>query len=148
MTSTSATGPSRTGIALATATSDPSTTVDESLQDELQFKPHLDAIRASVRAGFRFQHLPSAENVTALQAFRVSPPVIDMYLVRDAEDAFAARMRLDDLDSSDPPAVWHERGSVEDVVMQLLELPASSARSPLVTASRRPSDWSGLWVPG
>lgn len=124
------------------------TTVDTPSSDELRFKPHLDAIRASMRAGFRFQHLPSAENVTALQAFRVSPPVIDMYLVRDAEDAFAARMRLDDLDSPDPPAVWHERGSVEDVVMQLLELPPSSARSPLLATSRRPSDWSGLWLPG
>lgn len=128
--------------------SNTTTTVDAPSWDDLRFKPHLEAIRASVRAGFRFQHLPSAENVTALQAFRVSPPVIDMYLVRDAEDAFAARMRLDDLDSPDPPAVWHERGSVEDVVMQLLELPPSSVGSPLVVASRRPSDWSGLWVPG
>ena len=123
-------------------------TVDVFDPDEIRFKPHLEAIRASMRAGFRFRQLPSAENLTALQAFRVSPPVIDMYLVRDAEDAFAARMRLDDLDSPDPPALWHERGSVEDVVMQLLELPPSSARSPLITASRRPSDGSDLWVPG
>lgn len=122
--------------------------VDAPAPDELRFKPHLEAIRASMRAGFQFRHLPSAENLTALQAFRVAPPIIDMYLVRDAEDAFAARMRLDDLDSPDPPALWHERGSVEDVVMQLLELPPSSARSPLITASRRPSDWSDLWVPG
>lgn len=134
--------------AMNTVSTNCSTTMDVLTPEELRIKPHLDAIRASVRAGFRFEHLPSAENVTALQAFRVSPPVIDMYLVRDAEDAFAAQMRLDDLDSPDPPAVWHERGSVEDVVMQLLELPASSARSPLVTASRRPSDWSGLWIPG
>lgn len=124
------------------------TTADVPVSDEFRFKPHLEAIRTSMRAGFRFRHLPSAENVTALQAFRVSPPIIDMYLVRDAEDAFAARMRLDDLDSPDPPALWHEHGSVEDVVMQLLELPPSSAGPPLLVTARRPSDWSGLWVPG
>src|SRR2546421_447181 len=99
--------------------------------------PHLEAIQASVRAGFRFRHLPGFDNVLAVQGFRVACGAMDVYLARAPDDSLAARFRIDDLEFGSPPALWHRNGAVADVVTELLELPAhgtpgapNTARSP------------------
>ncbi|WP_246869003.1 hypothetical protein [Saccharopolyspora sp. ASAGF58] len=109
-------------------------------------RPHLAALEASVRSGFRFTHLPKVDSVLAVQGFRVREGAMDMFLARSAFDALAARVRVEDLEfHASPSPLWHARGAVADVVMELLGLPPhGSPGAPTVTCSR-PSD---LWVPG
>ncbi|GAB2658155.1 hypothetical protein GCM10027271_16020 [Saccharopolyspora gloriosae] len=93
------------------------------------FHSHLAAIRASVRAGFRFRHLPTGqEDEFVLQGFRVENGVMDTYLTYAADDAVAARYRVSDLELPDPPALWRRDGPVDEVVLALLALPAHGAR--------------------
>lgn len=116
-------------------------------QEAEPFAPHLEAIRASVRAGFRFRHLPSHSRMRALHGFRARSGVMDMYLARDTDDAFAARVRLADLElPRTPPPLWHDSGSVADVVRALLELPEHGTRGAPVRPLDPPSEL--LWVPG
>ncbi|PKW13700.1 hypothetical protein A8926_1252 [Saccharopolyspora spinosa] len=70
---------------------------------------------------------------------------MDMFMASAADDAIAARFRIEDLELGSPPAVWHRHGPVADVVPALLELPPHNspgaprlARSPV----------SELWLPG
>ncbi|MGP4019077.1 hypothetical protein [Saccharopolyspora sp. 5N708] len=107
-------------------------------------RPHLDALRASVQAGFRFLHLPRFDDVLAVQGLRVSHGAMDMFRARSADDALAARFRIEDLERGSPPAVWHRYGSVADVVMELLGLPPhGAANAPSLARARL-----DLWVPG
>lgn len=93
------------------------------------FHSHLEAIRASVRAGFRFRHLPTGqEDEFVLQGFRVENGVMDTFLTYAADDAVAARYRVSDLELPDPPALWRRDGPVDEVVLALLALPAHGAR--------------------
>lgn len=108
--------------------------------------PHLRAVEASVRAGFRFSHLPDVDNLLAVQGFRVHHGAMDMFLARSAFDALAARVRVEDLDFHwSPPPLWHARGAVADVVTELLELPPHGSPGAPTLAGSRPSD---LWIPG
>lgn len=91
---------------------------------EVRFGSHLGVIAATVRAGFRFRYLPSLAEIVAVQGFRVRGGAMDVYLVRAEDDALAARFRVEDLEDPTPQAIWHRRGSVADVVAELLELPA------------------------
>ncbi|MEU6133196.1 hypothetical protein ABZ805_28795 [Saccharopolyspora sp. NPDC047091] len=91
---------------------------------EARFGSHLGVIAATVRAGFRFRYLPSLAEIDAVQGFRVRAGAMDVYLVRAEQDALAARFRVDDLEDPVPHAIWHRRGSVADVVADLLALPA------------------------
>ncbi|QUG99463.1 hypothetical protein HUO13_00380 [Saccharopolyspora erythraea] len=109
-----------------------------------ELDPHLEAVRASVRAGFRFRHLPDADDVHALQGFRVLSGAMDVYLARAADDALAARYRLEDLQSPSPAALWHRQGTVAEVVTALLELPEHGTPKAPKLAHARPE---GLWVP-
>ena len=119
----------------------------EQEREAAPFEPHLEAIRASVRAGFRFRHLPSHSRMRALHGFRARSGVMDMYLARDTHDAFAARVRLADLElPRTPPPLWHDSGPVVDVVRALLELPEHGARGAPVRPVDPPSEL--LWVPG
>lgn len=107
------------------------------------FLPHLAAIRASVRAGFRFRHLPSRDEVLAVHGFRASHGAMDTYVAHDRHDATAARYRLGDLDQGSPKPLWERHGSVADVVAELLGLPPHGTRgAPGHTASA-----SALWLP-
>lgn len=113
-------------------------------QEEAWLRPHLEAVRASVRAGFQFRHLPSPGNLLAVQGFRVRSGAMDMFLARSADDALAARFRLADLDGGGPPALWHQHGAVADVVSALVELPAhGTAGAPRLARART----SELWIP-
>lgn len=117
------------------------------LLEAARFEPHLGAIRASVRAGFRFRHLPSHSQMLALHGFRARSGVMDMYLARDVDDAFAARVRLQDLElPRTPPPLWHDSGSVADVVLALLEIPEHGRPGAPVQPLHAPSEW--LWIPG
>ncbi|MCI2423466.1 hypothetical protein MOQ72_39250 [Saccharopolyspora sp. K220] len=112
---------------------------------ESWLRPHLDALRASVQAGFRFLHLPSVGNVLAVQGMRVSHGAMDMFQASAADDAIAARFRIEDLELGSPPAVWHKRGPVADVVPALLELPPHDSPGAPRLAGSPVSD---LWLPG
>ncbi|MEV0049785.1 hypothetical protein AB0H34_04715 [Saccharopolyspora shandongensis] len=115
-------------------------------QAEAWLRPHLGAVEASVRAGFRFSYLPTLDGVLAVQGFRVLDGAMDMYLARSAFDALAARIRVDDLEfHASPSPLWHARGAVADVVMELLGLPPHGSPGAPVLALSRPSE---LWVPG
>jgi hypothetical protein len=105
--------------------------------------PHLDALQASVRAGFRFLHLPRFDNVLVVQGFRVGCGAMDMFRASSAEEAIAARFRVEDLETGSPPALWHLYGPVADVVYALLELPLhGTPGAPALARSR------ALWIPG
>ncbi|WP_243789916.1 hypothetical protein [Saccharopolyspora gloriosae] len=110
---------------------------------ESSFLPHLAAIRASVRAGFRFQHLPSRDEVLAVYGFRASRGAMDTYVAHDRHDATAARYRLDELDQSSPKPLWERHGTVADVVYELLELPPHGTRG----APDRTGRAGTLWLP-
>ncbi|MGI8308722.1 hypothetical protein [Saccharopolyspora hattusasensis] len=113
-------------------------------EPEAWLRPHLGAVEASVRAGFRFSYLPAVDGVLAVQGIRVRHGAMDMYLARSASDALAARVRVDDLEFHSSPPLWHARGAVADVVMELLGLPPhGSPGAPALTLSR-PSE---LWIP-
>ena len=106
----------------------------------------IEAVQASVRAGFRFRYLPTIDNIVALQGIRISSGAMDMYLAQAPGDAIAARFRIDDLEQGrTPQALWHRRGAVTDVVFGLLELPPHGSPGAPTLARLRPSD---LWVPG
>jgi hypothetical protein len=107
--------------------------------------PHLDAIRASVHAGFVFWHLPESGNMLALSGFRATHGAMDTYLARGPDDAFAARYRLDDLECPNPPVLWQQHGTVAEVVTALLALPAHGTPGAPALARRAPSE---LWTPG
>lgn len=108
------------------------------------FQPHLDAIRASVREGFRFRHLRGADGEMVLQGFRVANGAMDVFLAYAPEDSVAARYRVEDLEEPEPPALWRRNGTVEAVVLELLALPAHGARgSPSVPESRTRADFLG-----
>ncbi len=109
------------------------------------FRPHLEAIRASVRAGFRFLHLPDPSKVLAVQGFRVAHGAMDVYLTRSTDDALAARFRLEDLEYGSPPALWHRHGAVAGVVTALLKLPAHGTPGAPSLARSSAAD---LWIPG
>jgi hypothetical protein len=112
---------------------------------EAWLRSHLGAIEASVRAGFRFSYLPGLDDVVAVQGIRVQHGAMDMYLARSAFDALAARIRVDDLEfHRSPPPLWHTRGAVADVVMELLGLPSHGSPGAPTLAHFRPSD---LWIP-
>lgn len=116
-------------------------------REDAALAPHLEAIRASVRAGFRFRHLPSHSRMLALHGFRARAGVMDMYLARDVDDAFAARVRLEDLElPRTPRPLWHGSGAVAEVVHALLEIPEHGSRGAPVRPVDPPSDL--LWVPG
>ncbi|WP_235883520.1 hypothetical protein [Saccharopolyspora elongata] len=105
--------------------------------------PHLDALRASVLAGFRFLHLPRFDDVLVLQGLRIAHGAMDMFRASSADDALAARFRVEDLESSSPQAVWHRYGPVAEAVRALLELPPhGSPGAPSLARSR------SLWLPG
>ncbi|MCX2733299.1 hypothetical protein OOZ19_23905 [Saccharopolyspora sp. NFXS83] len=110
---------------------------------ESSYLPHLAAIRASVCAGFRFQHLPSRDEVLAVYGFRASHGAMDTYVAHDRHDATAARYRLDDLDHGSPRPPWERHGNVADVVAELLELPPHGTRG----APGRTGSTSELWLP-
>lgn len=112
--------------------------------------PHIDAIRASVRAGFRFHHLPGptalrSADVEAICGFRAAFGAMDTYVVRGMDDAVAARYRLDDLDQPCPPTLWHLRGTTVEVVRAVLALPPHGTPGAPSLAIARPSE---LWTPG
>lgn len=112
--------------------------------DDLEFRPHLEAIRASVAAGFLFRHLPSHRDILAVHGCRVRDGAVDMFITRGPEEAFGARYRLEDHGRANPPLLWQQRGSVADVVTELLALPRhGSPGAPGV--GRRPCD--DLWLP-
>ena len=113
-------------------------------QHDATLRPHLDAIQASMRAGFRFRHLPGFDNVLAVQGFRVACGAMDVYLARAPDDSLAARFRIDDLEFGSPPALWHRHGAVADVVTALLELPAHGTPG-APNMARSPA--TDLWVP-
>lgn len=111
------------------------------------FRPHLEAIRASVHAGFRFRHLPSHANLSALQGFRTRSGAMDMYLARDTHDAFAVRVLLEDLQHPrTPPPLWHDTGPVADVIHALLEIPEHNTPGAPQRPMNPPSEL--LWIPG
>ncbi|GAB2659817.1 hypothetical protein GCM10027271_18150 [Saccharopolyspora gloriosae] len=110
---------------------------------ESSFLPHLAAIRASVRAGFRFQHVPSRGEVLSVHGFRASHGAMDTYVAHDRHDATAARYRLADLDRGTPQPLWQRHGNVADVVTELLELPPHGAPG----APGRTGSASALWLP-
>ncbi|MFI0465220.1 hypothetical protein ACH347_14185 [Saccharopolyspora sp. 5N102] len=102
------------------------------------------AIEASMRAGFRFRHLPTIDNLLALQGIRISSGVIDVYLTEAPHIASAARFRVEDIESGvAPPSLWYRNGTVEEVVRALLDLPPhGSPGAPNLARSR------SLWLPG
>lgn len=68
---------------------------------------------------------------------------MDMFRASSADDALAARFRVEDLESSSPQAVWHRYGPVAEAVRALLELPPhGSPGAPSLARSR------SLWLPG
>ncbi|GDY33965.1 hypothetical protein [Gandjariella thermophila] len=106
--------------------------------------PHLDAIRSSVAAGFSFWHLPAPRNVLGIYGFHSAHGAMDIYLARAANDALAARYRLDDLERPNPPVLWHQRGVVADVVRALLDLPPHGTPGAPTLIHLPPSE---LWTP-
>ena len=69
----------------------PSTVVDDWL------RPHLRALEASVRSGFRFRHLPTVDDLVEVLGFRVARGAIDVFRARSAHvrplRRFSARER-------------------------------------------------------
>lgn len=115
-------------------------------EPEAWLRPHFGALEASVRAGFRFTYLPALDDVLAVQGIRVQDGAMDMYLAQSAFDALAARVRIDDLEfHTSPSPLWHARGAVADVVMELLALPPHGSPGAPSLARTRPSE---LWIPG
>jgi hypothetical protein len=101
----------------------------------------LDRVRDLVRAGFTgMLHRDEHGEIVAVQATRVHAGHIETVLIHDEHDALAARCR----DEDDPAVVWHQAGSTADVIGQLLDLPAPSARGAPKLARATPS---GLWLP-
>ncbi|MGW5644861.1 hypothetical protein ACWEV3_34725 [Saccharopolyspora sp. NPDC003752] len=106
----------------------------------------IEAVEASARAGFRFRHLPTLDNLLAVQGIRVSAGAMDMYMAEAPGKAIGARFRIEDLElDRTPPALWHRHGPVPDVVFGLLELPPHGSPGAPTLARSCPS---GLWVPG
>lgn len=102
--------------------------------------PHIEAIRRSKAAGFRFLHLAGGDHgVEAIHAERRWGGVVETYTVRSMTEAIAARFREADYPHGDP--LWQEHGTVEAVITALLALPRSSGG---ITRPRN----SGLWTPG
>ncbi|OLT47585.1 hypothetical protein BJF85_15605 [Saccharomonospora sp. CUA-673] len=106
--------------------------------------PHLEAIKRSAEAGFRFLHVREAAGgaVTAIHAERKHRGVVETFLLQDVSDAVAARFRSEDYPSGDP--VWQEHGTVADVIAALLSLPPPGAPG-APTRKRRVS--RSLWMP-
>lgn len=109
-------------------------------------RPHLAALEAAVRAGFRFYHLPRWGDVLAIQGVRTIGGVVEFFLSYSATDALAARVRIDDLDfHTSPQALWDTRGTVADVLTDLLALPPHGTTAAPTAATTRLPD---LWLPG
>jgi hypothetical protein len=92
------------------------TVVSANTQPDPWLVPHLAALRASVRAGFRFRfrHLPRFDDVLVVQGHRVSHGAMDMFRASSADDTIAARFRVEDLETRSAPTVWHRHGPVAD----------------------------------
>lgn len=107
--------------------------------------PHINAIRRSVAAGFRFLHLREGESVavTAIHAQRLCGGVVETYTFRHMTEAVAARFRAEDYPRSDP--LWQQQGTVEAVITALLDLPPHGAPGAPATTRLAPSS---LWLPG
>lgn len=108
---------------------------------EAWLRPHIEALETSVRHGFRFQHLPNTGDIAEVLGIRVQHDTIDVFRARSAEDALAARFRVDDLEHGTPTALWHHRGTVADVIAELLALPPHG--TPRLATVRAPD----LWLP-
>ncbi|MEU5848311.1 hypothetical protein [Saccharopolyspora shandongensis] len=103
------------------------------------------AIEASMRAGFRFRHLPALDDLRAVQGIRVSSGAIDVYLAEAPHLASGARFRVEDIESGvAPPSLWYRNGTVGEVVYALLDLPPHGAPNSPNLARSRPF----LWLPG
>ncbi|WP_263247140.1 hypothetical protein [Saccharopolyspora rosea] len=111
---------------------------------EAWLEPHIRALEASVRHGFRFVHLPSTGDIAEVRGFRVAQGAVDVFRARSAEDALGARFRVEDMEFSSPPALWHRCGPVAEVVTELLALPTHGLRGAPGLAAARASD---LWLP-
>ncbi|GAA4835868.1 hypothetical protein GCM10025787_14710 [Saccharopolyspora rosea] len=109
-------------------------------------RPHLEALAEAVRAGFRFLHLPSWDDVLAIQGMRVADGAMDVFLSYSATDALAARVAVENLDfHASPLSLWEQRGAVADVLTELLALPPHGAPGAPVLVTGRVRD---LWLPG
>ncbi|MGW5643695.1 hypothetical protein [Saccharopolyspora sp. NPDC003762] len=94
-------------------------------QVDASMRPHLAALEASRRAGFRFVYRSHAGDMFAVQGIRVDGRygVLDLLEVRSPLEALAARVRIEDLDFFSPTTrLWEKQGAVADVVMELLGL--------------------------
>lgn len=111
---------------------------------EAWLRPHIEALETSVRHGFRFQHLPNTGDIAEVLGIRVQHDTIDVFRARSAEDALAARFRVDDLEHGTPTALWHHRGTVADVIAELLALPPHGTHGTPRLATVRAPD---LWLP-
>ena len=74
------------------------------------------------------------------------PGGIGTFHADSATDALAARVRIDDLDfHTSPQALWDTRGTVADVLTDLLALPPHGTTAAPTAATTRLPD---LWLPG
>lgn len=107
--------------------------------------PHIAAIRRSVNAGFQFLHLHGADGreVAAIHAERIRGAVVETYTMQAMGQAIAARFRAEDYPDGDP--LWHQHGTVQEVITALLALPPQGAPGAPNRTRRRPSN---LWLPG
>lgn len=109
-------------------------------------RPHLAALQRGIRAGFRFLHLPTWDDLLAIQGMRVRGESMEVFLSRSATDAVAARVLIEDMDfHSSTPVLWEARGTVADVFTELLDLPPHGAPNAPTLAKSRACDF---WLPG
>ncbi|SNR55727.1 hypothetical protein SAMN06265360_11011 [Haloechinothrix alba] len=109
-------------------------------------RPHIEALRRSVTAGFTFRHLydSSGAVVDALYAQRWRAGVMDTFLVHGMHEAIAARYPAPGA-QIEPEPLWHRSGTVAEVIDALLELPDNDRPGAPRRRLRAPD---GLWVPG
>lgn len=100
---------------------------------------HLSALSKAGHAGFKFVHLKDDHGVTAIFAERRSQYGVESFICCGPTEAAGARYRAEDYPTGDP--VWQIAGTVQEVVLGLLELPA---RPPQLAVRRS----SSLWTPG
>ncbi|MQA09963.1 MAG: hypothetical protein GEU98_15695 [Pseudonocardiaceae bacterium] len=103
------------------------------------------ALEQARRLGFRFTCLSDDYGITALCGER--PRVggaIDMCMITDIHEALAMRFRLDNHGRTDGGPVWKRRGTVAEVIADLLALPPPGAPGAPTRELRPPSD---LWLP-
>lgn len=115
------------------------------MHSESWLRSHLAALEACVLAGFRFRYLPTLDDLARVQGFRVASGAMDVFVAESADRASAARFRVEDFANGyTPPALWHRRGGVADVVMELLELAPHGSPGAPELANERVDD---LWIP-